>query len=108
MLGPAAMRACAIVPAYEAAKTVGPVVRGLRALWPSPDAIYVVDDGSADGTSREAELAGARVVRHHKNRGKGAALVTGLKRAAHDGFEVAVTVDADGQHPPAEARKLLD
>ena len=102
------MKACAIVPAYDAERMVGPVVTDLKACWPDPSAIFVVDDGSRDGTAQAAREAGARVLVHASNRGKGAALRTGMAAAASAGFDVAVTVDADGQHPAAEARRLLD
>ena len=71
------MKACAIVPAYDAEKMVGDVVRDLCLVWPERDAIFVVDDGSRDGTARVAREAGARVLVHDRNRGKGAALRTG-------------------------------
>ena len=64
--------------------------------------VIVVDDGSADGTVRVAESAGARVVRQTPNQGKGAALRTGFRHALHEGAEAVVTLDADGQHDPAE------
>jgi glycosyltransferase involved in cell wall biosynthesis len=100
------MRVSAVVPAYEAAGTVGAVVRELRAIWPPDGDLVVVDDGSVDETARVAVEAGAMVVRHRYNRGKGAALRTGLARARQRGATHAVTLDADGQHPPAEARRL--
>src|SRR5262249_42491672 len=101
------MSGCAIVPAYDAARTGGEGVRSLVRLWPEPHAVIVVDDGSRDATAQEAEEAGAIVLKHATNRGKGAALRTGMWFAHEHGFEVAVTVDADGQHPPAEALRLL-
>ena len=101
------MSGCAIVPAFDAAASVGDVVRSLVRLWPEPHAVIVVDDGSSDATASVAERAGARVVRHATNMGKGAALRTGFRVAHEAGFDVAVTVDADGQHPPAEALRLL-
>jgi glycosyltransferase involved in cell wall biosynthesis len=100
------MRAAALVPAYQAALTVGSVVRELGTLWPERSAIIVVDDGSTDDTGRVAAQAGALVLRHPANRGKGAALRTGLREAARLGFDVAVSVDADGQHPAREAVRL--
>lgn len=100
------MRSCAIVPAFDAERTVGAVVRGLCAAWPEPGAVLVVDDGSRDATREVAREAGAIVVAHPANRGKGAALRTGLAAALRAGFDVAVTVDADGQHPPDEAVRL--
>jgi glycosyltransferase involved in cell wall biosynthesis len=66
-----------------------------------------VDDGSDDGTSEAAASSGAVVLRHGRNRGKGAAIRTGLARAARDGIRAAVTVDADGQHPSESARAVL-
>ncbi len=96
---------CAIVPAYRAAETVGLVVDDLRRTVDVP--IIVVDDGSEDDTGAVAESRGALVVRHDRNRGKGAALRTGLTEAARAGYRVAVTVDADGQHPAASARTVL-
>jgi len=100
------MRAAVIVPAYQAATLVGPVVAELVALWPEPDAIFAVDDGSTDDTAEQARRAGARVLRHPTNRGKGVALRTGMKAALEAGFMVGVTVDADGQHPPGEALRM--
>lgn len=101
------MTGCAIVPAYDAAGSVADVVRDLVRRWPDPRAVIVVDDGSNDETASLAERAGARVVRHARNRGKGAALRTGFRYAHDAGFDVAVTVDADGQHSPADAVRLL-
>lgn len=101
------MRACAVIPAYEAERHVGEVVRGTAALWPLERAVIVVDDGSRDGTAEIARAAGAVVLRHPVNRGKGAALRTGMAHALGAGFDVAVTLDADGQHPPAEAVRLI-
>jgi glycosyltransferase involved in cell wall biosynthesis len=101
------MRACVIVPALDAATTVGDVVDDLAAhLRGTP--IVVVDDGSADATGRVAAQHGAAVLRHERNRGKGAAIVTGLREAERRGHDVAVTVDADGQHPARSARLLLE
>jgi glycosyltransferase involved in cell wall biosynthesis len=99
----------AIVPAYDAERSVGAVVAGLVSqLSPLPDfrGVVVVDDGSSDATSSVAASAGATVLRHDRNRGKGAALRTGLCHARSLGAGVAITVDADGQHPPAEAARL--
>jgi glycosyltransferase involved in cell wall biosynthesis len=101
------MRACAIIPAYDAERTVGLVVRSVIALWPERGAVFVVDDGSLDGTAAAAREAGAKVVVHPHNRGKGAALRTGMELALRAGFDVAVTIDADGQHPAEEALGLL-
>lgn len=99
------MDTCAVVPALDAAATVGPVVEGLAALGLR---VLVVDDGSRDATADVARAAGAQVVRHERNRGKGAAIRSGLAEAARHGATRAVTVDADGQHPAAAARAVLE
>jgi glycosyltransferase involved in cell wall biosynthesis len=98
--------ACVIVPAFDAAGTVGGVVSGLRSALGKP--VYVVDDGSSDETGAVAANAGARVLRHPRNLGKGQALRSGLAAAARGGFEVALSVDADGQHPHDSARAVLE
>jgi glycosyltransferase involved in cell wall biosynthesis len=102
---PEANRYCAIVPAFrESARVAGTVAailrQGIQAI--------VVDDGSDDDTAGAAAAAGAIVVRHPGNRGKGAALLTGFREARARGFEVAVTIDADGQHDPAEIPKFIE
>ena len=98
--------ACIIVPALDAAATVGRVVAELRAALGTP--VYVVDDGSTDATGRVASEAGALVVRHEVNRGKGEALRSGLAAAARGGYDVALSVDADGQHPTESAKAVLE
>lgn len=94
------------MPAFDAAATVGSVVSELRAALGEP--IYVVDDGSTDATACVAREAGALVVRHDSNRGKGEALRSGLVAAAKGGHDVALSVDADGQHPAESARAVLE
>lgn len=96
----------AVIPARDAQSTVADVVRRLRAILPEAT-ILVVDDGSADGTGAEARAAGAEVIRHEVNRGKGAALQTGFDEAARRGADRVLTLDADGQHDPARAPELL-
>jgi glycosyltransferase involved in cell wall biosynthesis len=103
-----AMRPAIIVPALDAAETIAKVVSDLRAELGADVPIIVVDDGSTDDTARVAEGAGARVVRHDSNRGKGAAIRTGFVAALESGCDVGVTVDADGQHPAGEAARLLE
>jgi len=73
-----------------------------------PDAgVTVVDDGSTDETGSIAARAGALVIRHERNAGKGAALATGIARALADGAGAILTLDADGQHPPEALPPLL-
>lgn len=96
-------RRVAVVPAYEAAKTVGEVVRGLRHFGFE---VWGCDDGSRDETGRVLADAGARVVRLPVNRGKSAALRALFHVAHAEGVDAVVTLDADGQHPPEEADRL--
>src|SRR5258708_2330836 len=101
------MRPSVIIPALDAARTIAEVLAGLRAELAEGIPIFVVDDGSKDGTARVAEAAGAVVLVHARNKGKGAAIRTGLRAAREAGCDVALTVDADGQHPAKEAAKVL-
>lgn len=93
-----------VVPALDAAATVAAVIRGVRDAVPTARVI-VVDDGSADATA--AAAAGAVVLRFAETRGKGAALAAGIAHGLAQGAEWLVTLDADGQHPPAEVPRLL-
>lgn len=96
-------RILALIPAWNEAPRIGRVVEGARAYLP----VLVVDDGSTDGTAEVAEKAGATVVRHPQNRGKGAALKTGFAWALAHGYDAVLTLDADGQHDPREIPKFL-
>ncbi len=92
----------AIIPAYNEEKTIGSVVLGTQQ---HVSRVIVVDDGSSDQTSQIAKLAGAEVLVHPVNQGKGAALKTGFK-AAKDS-KIIVTLDSDGQHDPRLIPKLV-
>jgi Glycosyl transferase family 2 len=101
-------RVAILVPAYNEAENVGHVLD----LMPSrvcgvETAVLVVDDGSRDGTGDVAAEHGAVVARHVINRGGGAALRTGYRLMVESGAEVVVTLDADGQHLPAEMERLV-
>jgi glycosyltransferase involved in cell wall biosynthesis len=91
------------IPAFEAAATVGPVVR--RSLATHADVI-LVDDGSGDGTGEVARACGVPVLTHDVNLGKGRALKTAFDHLFARGYDAVVTLDADGQHPPEEIPKL--
>ena len=92
---------CAVIPAYNAARHL-PAVIDRVAKHVRRDHILVIDDGSADDTRAVAERAGATVVPHGQNQGKGAAIRTGLARAQALGPAFAILLDADGQHNPDE------
>jgi len=92
-----------VIPAFNEADDIADVVSGLRrsAAWHE---ILVVDDGSTDATSAAAQAAGARVVRHPYNKGNGASVKSGIREATG---EYVLIIDADGQHQPADATRLV-
>jgi glycosyltransferase involved in cell wall biosynthesis len=98
-------RVLVVLPAYNEEETVAGVVGAVRAQ--GVDAL-VVDDGSTDGTAAAAEAAGAAVVRLPVNLGVGGALRCGFRYAVRSGYDVALQLDADGQHDPAAVPLLLE
>ncbi|HEV8319335.1 MAG TPA: glycosyltransferase family 2 protein [Vicinamibacterales bacterium] len=92
-----------VIPAMNEADAIGSVVTTLRATAPWHE-IIVVDDGSVDATGDHARGAGARVIRHPYNKGNGAAVKTGIRAATG---EFVLIVDADGQHRPEDAERLV-
>ncbi|WP_048150665.1 glycosyltransferase family 2 protein [Palaeococcus ferrophilus] len=98
------MRTLIIIPAYNEELTIGSIV----ALAKKYGDVLVVDDGSSDRTSEIAQKAGAIVIRHKTNSGKGAALRTGFEYALSKDYDVVVTIDADGQHNPEEIPYLVE
>ena len=99
-------RIACVVPAFDAAPTLGAVLAGLRTALPGAWLI-VVDDGSTDRTSDVARQGADETVRFAANLGKGAALRAGFARALAAGAARVLTVDADGQHDPASAPALV-
>jgi glycosyltransferase involved in cell wall biosynthesis len=98
------MRAAALIPAFNEAATIPEVIVGLR------DAVahvLVIDDGSSDATATRASEAGAEVLRHETNRGKGHAVRTGLEALGRREFTHVLVLDGDMQHLPSEAPRLL-
>jgi glycosyltransferase involved in cell wall biosynthesis len=96
-----------VVPALDAAPTLGAMLVRLRAAMPLAGMV-VVDDGSADATSAVARDLCDVLVRFPENRGKGAALRAGISAALARGAEAVLTIDADGQHPPEAAPSLVE
>jgi len=101
------LRRVAIVPALNEEHSIGRVIDELRAFDPGLD-IVVVDDGSLDATSYVAAAKGARVLRLPFNLGIGGAVQTGFRYAFEHDYDVAVRVDGDGQHDPAQLGRVLD
>ena len=93
-----------VIPAYKAEATIDKVVRGAKRHGLP---VVVIDDGSDDRTGQLAEQAGATVLRHAGNRGKGAALQTGFAYALERGADAVLTLDADGQHDTDEIPELV-
>jgi len=93
----------AVIPAYNEGRFIGSMVLSTRQYCRT---VIVVDDGSTDDTAHLAQLAGAQVICHQENRGKGAALNTALRAALAWHPDAVVTLDADGQHSPAEIERI--
>ncbi|OFW12643.1 MAG: hypothetical protein A3F70_16075 [Acidobacteria bacterium RIFCSPLOWO2_12_FULL_67_14] len=92
-----------LIPALNEAASIGPVVRDLLAAAAWHD-VLVIDDGSTDETAAQARAAGARVIRHPYTKGNGAAAKTGIRNVS---AEFVLMLDGDGQHSPADARRLV-
>lgn len=91
------MKILALIPAYNAQATLAGVLRGAKKYIPD---LLVVDDGSQDETGLVAQKEGVTLLRHSKNQGKGAALVSGFQYALEQDYDLVLTMDADGQHNP--------
>lgn len=97
---------CIVIPAYNEASAIGKVVKSIKSTLAGLDFdVVVVNDGSSDNTSQKARLAGAIVINHILNSGAGAATATGLSFAQAHGYDIAATMDADGQHDPKDVLK---
>ena len=89
---------CVLIPSYNEAKTIGRVIKEVRAQGLS---VYVVDDGSSDNTAAIAESEGAVVLKNKKNMGKGASLREGFKHILKKDFDEVLVMDGDNQHEAA-------
>lgn len=104
-------RVAIIIPAYNEASVLGGVIRNtLKVAGTSPYdvTVVVVNDGSKDATASVARKAGSVVIDHILNSGAGGATATGLSYANQNGFEMAATMDADGQHDPSDVIRGFD
>lgn len=99
-----APRVIALIPAYNEERCIGSVILRARDYV---DEVIVVDDGSRDATPRIAQAAGARLIRHEVNRGKGQALTTGFRAARKLRPDILIILDSDGQHSPDEIPFLV-
>jgi glycosyltransferase involved in cell wall biosynthesis len=100
-------RVAVVVPAHDEERLVGATLAGIPALV---DRVYVVDDGSTDATAERARSVGdprVEIVAHERNRGVGAAIVTGYRRALADGYDVVCVMAADNQMDPADLETLV-
>jgi glycosyltransferase involved in cell wall biosynthesis len=100
-------RVLVVIPAHNEEESLGRTLDEVRERAPEV-ALLVVDDGSRDGTRRVARERGIPVVRHPVNLGVGGALQTGFRFAVENGYDVAVQLDADGQHDPGYLGALLE
>ena len=101
------MNMALIIPAYNALSTLPRLLKNAGQIFDKRH-ILVIDDGSTDDTAAAAQDAGANLIRHPQNRGKGAALRTGFNWALEQDYEAIITIDADGQHDEREIPKFLE
>jgi glycosyltransferase involved in cell wall biosynthesis len=103
------LRILVALPALDEARTVADVIQTIPRDLPGVSSVQVlvVDDGSSDTTAEEAERAGALVIRHAEPRGVGAAFATALRYGVDAGFDLIISIDADGQFDPADIRALI-
>lgn len=96
---------CVIIPAYNEAEGITHLIGEVRKYCSH---ILVVDDGSQDGTGEVAERAGAEVIRHNKNMGKGVSLGDGFAHVRDQRYGLVITMDGDGQHNPADIPQFIE
>ncbi|MCK5832324.1 glycosyltransferase family 2 protein [bacterium] len=101
------MKVLAITPAFNAEKTIDSLIEVLLQTFDTED-ILLIDDGSTDHTLEIAKRNRIQVIRFERNMGKGAALKTGFKLAIEKGYDAALTIDSDLQHPPELCANFID
>jgi len=105
------MKACVLIPSYNSGPLLRQTLAGVLAVW---DDVFVVIDGSTDGSDAGLEALGSggsarlRVLRLPVNRGKGSAVLVGITKAQEEGFTHALAMDADGQHPAGYIRRFME
>lgn len=99
------MNICVLIPAYNESRTISEVVKGCKQYV---NDVIVIDDGSKDNTADAAREAGAVVISHDFNRGKGAALKTGFNYVLSNKWDALIIVDADGQHDWNEIPNIIE
>jgi polyprenyl-phospho-N-acetylgalactosaminyl synthase len=105
------IRVAIVIPSYNEGTVIGAVVKGLETVFSKSEFSYqiiVVDDGSTDSTAKNARNGGAKVITHIINSGAGSATATGLSYAQQNGFDIATTSDADGQHAPEDVLRGVE
>lgn len=100
-----AMKVCALIPAYNEAAGIAAVIDGCAR---HVDEVLVVDDGSSDATAQAAEDAGATVIIHKHNKGKGAAIRTGFGHVRGHEFDAVIILDGDGQHDSRDIPRFIE
>ncbi len=106
---PQQFRLLVAIPCLNEAMTIGQVVKEVPASMPAVDRVdvLVIDDGSSDNTTSEAQSAGAKVLRHPRNRGVGSAFQSAVNYAVEHGYDIMVNIDGDGQFNPQDIPKLV-
>ncbi len=97
-------RKCVLIPAYQEGTTIGPLVRQIRQYVSD---VVVVDDGSVDDTAEQARQAGAHVLTHPENRGKGVAFNTGFRYVRDRHYDYVICLDGNGRHNPADIPRFV-
>lgn len=108
---PKGIKIALVIPAYNESRVIGDVIKDLTNIFKAGDydfRVIVVDDGSKDNTILKSRAAGAYVIQHILNTGSGGATATGLSYAQQNDFDIAATLDADGQHIATDVLKGIE